>query len=94
MMISEGSGIQADSMPISRAIPKYPEVEITLVMNTKRIARIFSVIQSSSINTGYEAGSKTPGSPAKRDPGSRLPILRIFYVLYLFSDGALQNRTT
>lgn len=45
--------MHADSMPISNAMPRYPEAEIVFVMNWKRRARICSVIQFLSINVRF-----------------------------------------
>jgi hypothetical protein len=45
MMISDGSGMQTDSMPISKATPAYPEAEMVAMMKWARRARIFSVIR-------------------------------------------------
>ncbi len=44
MMISDGSGMHADSIAINRAIPAYPEAEITAIIKEARTASIFSVI--------------------------------------------------
>src|ERR1700746_416606 len=45
MMISDGKGMQADSMPMSRVMPTYPEAEMVAMMKWARKARIFSVIR-------------------------------------------------
>src|ERR1700678_3205196 len=45
MMISDGNEMQADSIPISNAMPKYPEAEITAMMKCARTLMIFSVIR-------------------------------------------------
>src|ERR1700751_4198111 len=45
MMISEGSGIQADSMAISSNTPAYPLLEITATMIPASQAIIFSIIR-------------------------------------------------
>jgi hypothetical protein len=39
MMTSEGSGMQADSMPISNTMPRYPEWEITEMMKPARSSK-------------------------------------------------------
>src|ERR1700685_2577459 len=44
MISSEGSGMHADSIAISRAMPVYPVALITELMNRKMTARSFSVI--------------------------------------------------
>jgi len=44
-MISEGNGTHADSMAISRVMPRYPEAEMTVMMKWARTASIFSVIR-------------------------------------------------
>ena len=44
MMISDGSGMQADSMDMSKAMPAYPPAEITAMMKAARVAMIFSDI--------------------------------------------------
>ena len=49
MMISDGNGIQADSMAISNITPRYPALEITAMMNPARAAMIFSSIQVESL---------------------------------------------
>jgi hypothetical protein len=41
-MISEGSGMQADSMPMSRAMPAYPPAEMTAMMKAARVVMILS----------------------------------------------------
>jgi hypothetical protein len=48
-MISDGSGMQADSMAISSITPKYPALEITAMMNPARAAMIFSSIEKESL---------------------------------------------
>src|SRR5436309_9056061 len=42
MMISEGRGIQADSIAISKTTPIYPDLEITAMMKPATGAMIFS----------------------------------------------------
>ena len=42
-MISDGSGMQADSIPIIRATPGYPRAEIVATMNTESISIIRAV---------------------------------------------------
>jgi hypothetical protein len=39
MMISEGSGMHADSMPIKRTMPRYPVALMKEVMKRARISR-------------------------------------------------------
>ncbi len=43
-MISDGSGTHADSIPINNATPRYPDFEITAMMNCAIAARIFSLM--------------------------------------------------
>jgi len=43
-MISEGSGMQADSMAISTAMPKYPPAEMTEMMKALSAAMILAVM--------------------------------------------------
>jgi hypothetical protein len=44
MIISEGNGIQADSIAISNTIPPYPIVDITLIIQTANNPINFSSI--------------------------------------------------
>ena len=43
-MISEGSGMQADSIAIKRTMPEYPSVEIVATMKLESIVMIFAII--------------------------------------------------
>jgi len=43
MMISEGNGIQADSIAIKSTMPEYPKVEITATINVDKIPMIFAI---------------------------------------------------
>src|SRR5271170_633276 len=45
MMISDGNGTQADSMPMRRATPTYPVAEMVAIMKWAMKASIFSVIR-------------------------------------------------
>ncbi len=53
MMTSDGSGIHADSIAISKAMPAYPVVEITVMMKKARELRIFSTMRSRSIPASH-----------------------------------------
>src|ERR1044072_4271984 len=44
MMISEGSGMQADSMAIKRMTPEYPRAEIVATMKPESMPMIFATI--------------------------------------------------
>ncbi len=44
-MISDGKGMQADSMPMRRAMPAYPPAEITEMMKVARVVMIRSDMQ-------------------------------------------------
>src|SRR5512136_1613530 len=46
MMISDGRGIQALSIPMRITIPRYPEDEIMSMMNLARISIIQAIISS------------------------------------------------
>ena len=61
MINSEGSGIHADSIAISSAIPAYPVAAMILLMKTKRMARIFSVIGEAVASYQYRVASKQIG---------------------------------
>ena len=41
MMISDGNGMHADSIPIKSAIPAYPPAEITAIMNLRQNSNYF-----------------------------------------------------
>ena len=43
-MISEGSGIHADSIAISRTIPEYPKAEIVATIKLDSIPIIFATM--------------------------------------------------
>src|ERR1700748_192339 len=45
MITSEGSGMHADSIAISKATPRYPVVEMTPMMKTERVSIIFAIIR-------------------------------------------------
>jgi len=47
MMISEGKGMQADSIAIKAMIPKYPPPEITAIINALSAAMILLVMNDS-----------------------------------------------
>ena len=44
MMISDGSGMQADSMAIKSTMPEYPSVEIVATMKPESMVMIFAII--------------------------------------------------
>ena len=44
MMISDGSGMQADSMAIKRTTPEYPSFAIVATMNVESMVIIFAII--------------------------------------------------
>src|SRR5690242_878110 len=44
MMTSDGSGMQADSMAISRTMPRYPVCEMTAMMNAARYSSMEEII--------------------------------------------------
>ena len=43
-MISEGSGMQADSMAIKRTTPEYPRAEIVATMKLESMPMIFATM--------------------------------------------------
>jgi hypothetical protein len=43
MMISDGNGIHADSIPIMRTTPGYPKAEIVVTMNPESISIIRAI---------------------------------------------------
>jgi len=49
MIISEGNGMQADSIAISKTMPLYPMVDMTLIIQTANNPITFSIILYSLI---------------------------------------------
>jgi hypothetical protein len=56
MIISDGSGMQADSMPMRRAMPAYPPAEITAMMKAARVVMILSdmLVQYTGMKLGVQ----------------------------------------
>src|SRR3974377_725071 len=59
MISSEGSGMQADSIAMRKAIPAYPVTAMVDLMKTNKTARIFSVMRS-RIPAGGVTSSESP----------------------------------
>src|SRR6516165_8453388 len=96
MMISEGSGMQADSMPINSIKPKYPAFEITAMMNPARAAIIFSIIQRESLKQKSEiknqksCDQKSCESCVKVYPGKVIPeSFLVIFTRMVSASGAL-----
>jgi len=45
MMISDGKGMQADSIAINSTMPPYPSAEIVAMMRYERMEIIFAIIR-------------------------------------------------
>src|SRR5216683_2403319 len=68
MMISEGRGMQADSMLIRAITPRYPAFEMTAIMKPASVEIIFSSMNLEEVpgfqrSAGPPVFAKIPGNP-------------------------------